>query len=153
MTLWEVDKLSFRSSLAAPPSMVKALAFTADGNLVTAAGSGGKVWDVATGNEHASWSNPPAADAAVLRTLSQLVSFSSDGRHVVAALSASGRPKGATPETYPVRVFDVVAGKQILQVTDNGKLSVLDLSPDGRWLVLGQQTEPATLWAPGRASP
>jgi hypothetical protein len=139
VTLWQVNDLARCRTLAAPPPAVAAVAFTADGALVAAAGQGVKVWDVASGKEHASLTGPPAQESPlVMPSATVLARFTADGRRVALAVPTIYRPKGAAPEKYPVRVFDVTAGKLLCEVTGGGKhLTGLALSPDGRWLALG----------------
>jgi predicted Zn finger-like uncharacterized protein len=138
VTLWRVDDPARGRPLAAPPPIVKAVAFTADGNLVTAAGQGVKVWDVASGTAHASWDGAPGRRGYVFAPSDSVwAGFAADGRRVA---TAEPRPKS------PARVFDVVAGKQIIEVANDGMLSAMALSPDGRWLELGRESEPASLW-------
>ena len=87
------------------------------GDLVTAAGQGGKVWEVASGKEHASWDGPPIQEP-------QFCSLHC--RHLWPVLAPTADawpppspsysvPKGAAPEKYPVRVFDVTAGQLLLK--------------------------------------
>jgi WD40 repeat protein len=148
VTIWEVDRPTQCRPLVAPPPIVKATAFTADGKLVTAAGQGGKVWDVASGKTHAAWDAAPVnANSHLLwPSASVLAQFAADGQRVATAVPAAFIPKGAALKKYPVRVFDIRKGKSAVEVPVDGNLGALALSGDGRWLALGRQFEPATLW-------
>jgi WD40 repeat protein len=144
VTLWKVHEPGQPRSLPGPPPIVAGVAFTADGLLVSAAGEGVKVWEVASGKQKASWADAPAKHLSSPLE-GPVVSYSSDGRRVATGVEVVARPDKPVPETYPVRVFDVVAGKKILELTPKSGLTQLVLSPDGHRLAV-LSLELALLW-------
>jgi WD40 repeat protein len=148
VTLCPVDDPGARRTLPGSPSFISALAFTAKGDLVTAAGQGGTVWEVASGKEHASWTCPPIEGPQILApSVCTLARFSADGRLVATAIPSYSIPKGAAQEKYPVRVFEVATGQLLAEATDTSLLAGLILSPDGRWLVLNREKlKPTSLY-------
>jgi WD40 repeat protein len=154
VTLWTVNEPGQRRSLPDPPSLsVGALAFTADGAYLTAVGKEVKVWAVASGAMHRSWKLPPVqeTDASTNRFRSPTVgsvrfAFSDDGRRV--ATLVSGLKNGSAPESYPIRVFDVVTGSQVREVPVPKKETSFDfkLSPSGDALAVGSLAQSIMLW-------
>lgn len=105
-----------------------ALAFAADGTLVSAALDGIKTWRISDGEQLAAWKREGFANALAL---------SPDGRLLAAS------------EGSRVELWDVRTGQQILQLEDSpGAVNLLTFSPDGALLAgdSGIAEQAALVW-------
>ncbi len=150
VTLWKVDEAGQPRTLSAAPAP-RALAFTADGAFLTAAGEDVKVWAVASGEVHQSWKIPPIQEkdssGRPMQTFASLrVAFSADGRRVATWTGVS--KDGSVPEKYPIRVYDVLTSTQVraVPVPKNYAHFNFALSPNGDSLTVSSVSQPSTLW-------
>jgi RNA polymerase sigma factor (sigma-70 family) len=127
---WDVASGREVRRLRATPGVIHALAITADGKTL-ASGSWGKVflWEVATGKL---LSHEDVKNDAVMQLL-----FTPDGKTLAV------RDQGDT-----ILVWDVVGHKKLHELKGHkGRLSSMDLSPDGKTLVSGSWGDPhIRLW-------
>jgi WD40 repeat protein len=107
---------------------VLGVAFSPDGRRIASAAclenSGVKTWDVTTGRE-------------LLNLICQdSVAFSPDGRHIASALHLLSLNKitGAKVIGAELKVWDATTGHEVLVFKDNGAISNVAFSPDGKRL-------------------
>lgn len=183
--IWEMPQGTLRVRCLGNRDRIVSLAFSPDGrrlatgNSVTQFGlslegdnrSGLKVWDTATGKEHAVWKAPPS-DAHALR-------FSGDGRYLaartgsdivlwdastgekvksagpshgsggLAALSPGGRycADGGWGYENTARIWDTSSGRLVAGLDGHGEsVSALDFSRDGGLLATGSLDSTIRLW-------
>jgi len=103
------------------------VAFAPDGGRVATA-TGGKIWEIATGNDLARCELPPHTSS---------VAWSPHGT-VIAMKSTSGA----------IRLCDAKTGKKVAQVKMTGEGSAMDFSPDGKILAAGDWRGHLFAWSP-----
>jgi WD40 repeat protein len=130
VTVWDLAERRRLAVLAGHQGGVSTLAFSPDGALLASGDSAGvvKLWDLGLGRER----NTLQAEDCCLRE----VAFSRDGRTLVAC-----RYFGSA-----VRLWDTLSGQPWGALVTPTGVDTLALSPDGRWLVMGESPGLATLW-------
>ena len=173
--LWDVPKGSESRTLAGRSGRVLAVAFGPDGRRVTAVSSEQhtvKTWDVQSGGETASFSDPERLDAlqaAALDREAGLAALSNGDKTVmlrgmgewkrtrVLATRSSGvyasvfSPDGKWLATggkdNSVRLWEVATGRQTLRLEgDIGWITSLAFSPDSRQVVAGSLSGTIKVW-------
>jgi WD40 repeat protein len=125
------------------------IAFSPDGSWLAAATfEKVRLWDIATGTELRSFLIRPAkspkifADAgerqAELWRMAWQVAFSPDGK-----LLATG--SGST-----VQLWNPMTGQEVFATSSNGQVNSLHFSPDGEWVIWGNDRDEIVKWNPSK---
>jgi Tol biopolymer transport system component len=127
--------------------MTESIAFSPDGSLLAAATfEKARLWDLASGKELRSFQVRPGktprvfADVgehdAQLWRMAWQVAFSMDGKFLGTGSSAA------------VQIWNPSTGQEVFSTSSNGQVGSLHFSPDGQWVIWGNDHDQIVRWNP-----
>ncbi len=133
--LWDVSTGKKIRTFTGHTNEVNSIAFSPDGRFVISGSSDCtiKLWYIKTGKVIRTMNGTIGPFARRVKS----VAFSDDGKNVIS---------GSNCEYEPLKIWDIITGKEIRNLTYKGSVNSIALSSDGQYLVSGSDNNTIKIW-------